>query len=276
LGLIEQEEAAKRLARVIVSDIELYNRDKIRSRANLEPELREGYTLFRSRVIPALVPIFSQVVADRLGTGAKPAVERPRPIGAAPPPVPPPSSHSPAPSSHSAPPARRDPLEPLDAARRLARVMVSSIPGSDRDDGGAGLTEDIEEARAMFRSCVLPELAPLFEEALAKRGLLAQVPVPFNGRPTPVRPVELAQASAPDAVVAGEATDRVMMSGAMAVEGTTEVDGLEDDLPTLARPVPPAPQPDLRPQRTLSGARLAAVVIIAAATAGIVYLLLAS
>mgnify|MGYP006209594707 CR=1 FL=1 len=47
MALIETEEAAKRLARVILSDIELYNRKKIQAGADLSAELREGYTLFR-------------------------------------------------------------------------------------------------------------------------------------------------------------------------------------------------------------------------------------
>jgi hypothetical protein len=63
--LIDTEEAAKRLARVILSDIELYNRHKVRSPSDLKPQLDEGYAFFRSRVIPALVPLFSAVVADR-------------------------------------------------------------------------------------------------------------------------------------------------------------------------------------------------------------------
>jgi hypothetical protein len=63
--LIETEEAAKRLARVILSDIELYNQPKIQARADLRRELAEGLALFRSRVVPTLVPLFSQVASTR-------------------------------------------------------------------------------------------------------------------------------------------------------------------------------------------------------------------
>src|SRR6478672_6159680 len=87
LSLINSEEAAKRLARVILSDIELYNKRKIQAKADMKPELEEGYNLFRSRVAPELVPLFSEAVAARWpGAGAKPApvMEPPRP---APPPA---------------------------------------------------------------------------------------------------------------------------------------------------------------------------------------------
>jgi hypothetical protein len=65
MGLIEKEEAARRLARVILSDIELYNTDKIRAGHDLRREINEGYRLFRSRVTPQLVPLFAEVVAAK-------------------------------------------------------------------------------------------------------------------------------------------------------------------------------------------------------------------
>jgi hypothetical protein len=57
MALINSPEAANRLARTIISDIALYNRDKIREGikndsifALLEKELKEGIDLYRSRV----------------------------------------------------------------------------------------------------------------------------------------------------------------------------------------------------------------------------------
>jgi hypothetical protein len=76
-----------------------------------------------------------------------------------------------APPSARAP--RRDLLDPREAARRLARVMVSGIE-NDFAESGASLEAQIEEARALFDSCVLPELASLFDEALADRGLRSE------------------------------------------------------------------------------------------------------
>ena len=72
MGLIEKEEAARRLARVILSDIELYNTDKIRAGLDLRREINEGYRLFRSRVSPQLVSLFAEVVAQK-GKGGNPA-----------------------------------------------------------------------------------------------------------------------------------------------------------------------------------------------------------
>lgn len=59
--LIDSPDAAARLARTIVSDIALYNRDKILDGIKndnifdlLEKELAEGLSLYRSRVAPEL------------------------------------------------------------------------------------------------------------------------------------------------------------------------------------------------------------------------------
>jgi hypothetical protein len=114
----------------------------------------------------------------------------------------------------AAPPAPRDQLDPREAARRLARVMVSSIEGGDRNDEGAGLATAIDEARELFQSCVLPELAYMFEEALAQRGLLTQKarPVP-PAPPPPPKPVQWAgeATAAVEPITSGDATDRVVI-----------------------------------------------------------------
>ena len=61
MPLIETEEAARRLARAIASDLSLYNEDKIVTGITndnlfevLEDELEEGRALFKSRVAPEL------------------------------------------------------------------------------------------------------------------------------------------------------------------------------------------------------------------------------
>jgi hypothetical protein len=177
-------------------------------------------------------------------------------------PAPPPTSHAPAP----APAAHRDQLDPREAARRLARVMVSSIEGGDRNDEGDGLAAAIAEARELFQSCVLPELAYMFEEALAQRGLLAPKasPPPPAPPPPPVRlappapPVRAAPPPRPEPapwaestgavepVTSGDATDRVMIEDlAPPDEPITPIRfaSPEDDLPTRARPPLPQPEP---------------------------------
>jgi hypothetical protein len=61
MALIETEEAARRLARAIASDLSLYNEDKIVEGIQqdtlfnvLSEELEEGRALFKSRVSPEL------------------------------------------------------------------------------------------------------------------------------------------------------------------------------------------------------------------------------
>ena len=61
MALIETEEAARRLARAIASDLSLYNEEKIMEGIQndnlftvLSEELEEGRALFKSRVSPEL------------------------------------------------------------------------------------------------------------------------------------------------------------------------------------------------------------------------------
>lgn len=61
MALIETEEAARRLARAIASDLSLYNEEKIVTGITddtlfnvLSEEIEEGRALFRSRVAPEL------------------------------------------------------------------------------------------------------------------------------------------------------------------------------------------------------------------------------
>ncbi len=61
MALIETEEAARRLARAIASDLSLYNEEKIMEGITkdtlfsvLSDELEEGRALFKSRVSPEL------------------------------------------------------------------------------------------------------------------------------------------------------------------------------------------------------------------------------
>jgi len=63
MALIETEEAARRLARAISSDLALYNEDKIAEGVRndnlfdvMQEEIQEGRDLFESRVAPALLP----------------------------------------------------------------------------------------------------------------------------------------------------------------------------------------------------------------------------
>lgn len=61
MALIETEEAARRLARAIASDLSLYNEEKVTQGIQndnlfevVEEEIEEGRQLFKSRVTPEL------------------------------------------------------------------------------------------------------------------------------------------------------------------------------------------------------------------------------
>lgn len=76
MALIKSPDAAARLARTIISDIALYNRDKIQNGIRndnifelLEKELKEGLDLYRQRVDPELDKknsFFNRAVVDIL------------------------------------------------------------------------------------------------------------------------------------------------------------------------------------------------------------------
>ena len=74
MGTIDTEEAARRLARVILSDIDLYIRERPNAGESREAQIEEGRRLFTSRVTPEMVPVFEMVLADRAaGTVDAPA-----------------------------------------------------------------------------------------------------------------------------------------------------------------------------------------------------------
>jgi hypothetical protein len=78
MASINTEEAARRLARVILSDIELYNRERPKQGETLEAQIEEGRRLFKSRVTPELLPVFGLVLADRAAGSVKsPAAAEP-------------------------------------------------------------------------------------------------------------------------------------------------------------------------------------------------------
>jgi hypothetical protein len=75
MALIETEEAARRLARAIASDLSLYNEDKVVQGVQgdnlfevLEDEIEEGRALFKSRVAPELYAknLYDRAIIDIL------------------------------------------------------------------------------------------------------------------------------------------------------------------------------------------------------------------
>ena len=75
--MIDDRKQAERLARAIISDIRLYNEDKIASLkkaasfeqalAALHDELEEGRAIFDARAAPALRTVFDEMVKNELG-----------------------------------------------------------------------------------------------------------------------------------------------------------------------------------------------------------------
>ena len=83
MGTIDTEDAARRLARVILSDIDLYMRERPNPGESRESQIEQGRRLFASRVTPELVPVFAMVLADRTaGPVNAPSAPRARPLAA--------------------------------------------------------------------------------------------------------------------------------------------------------------------------------------------------
>ena len=75
MALIETEEAARRLARAISSDLSLYNEEKIAEGIRsdnlfdvMSEEIQEGRDLYQSRVSPELLPknLYDRAIVDIL------------------------------------------------------------------------------------------------------------------------------------------------------------------------------------------------------------------
>lgn len=75
MALIETEEAARRLARAISSDLSLYNEEKIAEGIRedslfdvMAEEIQEGRDLYQSRVSPDLLPknLYDRAIVDIL------------------------------------------------------------------------------------------------------------------------------------------------------------------------------------------------------------------
>jgi hypothetical protein len=197
MGAIDTEDAARRLARVILSDIDLYIRERPKPGESREAQIEEGRRLFASRVTPALVPVFAMVLADR-------AVGRVNASAAAPAPLIPASDaaavvgpvHSPS-ASNSAiedEPAT-DPsifVPPLEdqappAPAPAARPVVPALP----------LPRAVARARPEIPVRVPP--APAASEAPAAVAQARHIAPPAPEIPTPVPspPVPTARVSIP-------------------------------------------------------------------------------
>ena len=158
MGVIETEEAAKRLARVIVSDIEIYNKDKFHTGADLTAAIEEGRALFRSRVAPELVPVFTSVLEDRRASRKR--------AQASPPAAEPKRSAEPAPAAE---PARAVPR----AAEKVAvpEPVVHAVP--------------VVHAPAAVEAPAPVAVAPAHEAVAPAPVAVAATPAPVAATPAP-------------------------------------------------------------------------------------------
>ena len=136
MGTIDTEEAARRLARVILSDIDLYMRERPKEGESREAQIEEGRRHFASRVTPELVPLFAAVLADRAaGIVSAPVFPAARPAAASEPapdvaqlppsPVPTPAlDDEPATEPSILAPPAPDPPPPTQPARISIRRML--------------------------------------------------------------------------------------------------------------------------------------------------------
>ncbi len=122
MGVIESEEAAKRLARVIVSDIEIYNKDKFYTGADLTNAIEEGRALFRSRVAPELLPLFTSVLEDRRASRKRAESRTESKADASPAPAP-----QPAPAAQAVKEAAPRPAETPVAAEPIAHAAPPAM-----------------------------------------------------------------------------------------------------------------------------------------------------
>lgn len=259
MAIIDTEEAAKRLARVILSDIELYNRQKIQAGESVETEIEAGLALFRKRVIPELVPVFADVMKSgrRAGpagaAGAAGTTETAETVKAEPPRGVHPAAAEPNPASAPAGAFERPPENtppPLAAAMPVASDEDLPTPPQGT------VVPDPREDQVMSRpeplaAVVAPPVAaaPGPPVALPERPALEE-----EGTPTPLPPSAAASRQPPALTRSPLAADEPRTSGVISGRG----------------PIDPAPpqfleDTDLRPRRSKTRALIAVAVAVLAA-----------
>lgn len=132
MATIDTEDAARRLARVILSDIDLYMRERPKAGESREAQIEEGRRLFASRVTPELVPVFDMVLADRAAGIVNAPTPAPSIVAPAPEDQPPPAAVPEAPAVPADVPAAPlvtspapDPPGPVQPARVAIRRMLA-------------------------------------------------------------------------------------------------------------------------------------------------------
>jgi hypothetical protein len=251
MALIDNEEAARRLARVIISDIELYEKKKIQAGDDLTAPMAEGRALFHRRVVPELAAIFEAVVEMKRSGAATggPSTLTPPPLGTAPSPTvfatttaPVTRAPSDAPPATDEPVARmRTPEAPVGQARfedaRPADAVLSepTAPTDLTAEAAATRNPDVSAGRTQGRDLWQDhEITPVQLENVAagRSGTPDEPAITWAGRPPEAAPEESSN------------DDRVTSPAAFAAVTTT----LEEP-PIVARPAarPLAPPPPHTP-----------------------------
>lgn len=169
--IIDTPEAAWRLARAILADLQLYNDKAIREGVDMSEQVAEGRQLFCNRVGPALHAIFEQALLDtplRAYSG-----------GSAPPAL----AHPPVPRPVDSLSADRE------TAARLARAIIADLTlyNGDAMREGVDLSATVAEGRQLFQRRVAPALHGVYEEALGSTPLARYA---GGGLPVAAPPVE--------------------------------------------------------------------------------------
>jgi hypothetical protein len=207
MALINTEEAAKRLARVILSDIELYRRERPQEGEDLATQIEEGRRLFGSRVTPAIMPLFDVVLADRGATSEKTPVVVQRSPAAVPT------------TNTRAAPTVSTPAAPTVSTRAAPTVSTRAAPTASTPAVSTISTRAAPTARAPARAMAGPPAerisGPPAEPVVAMNSLKNDTPSPrpiVYGRAGERMPPAPVQAAAPLSAV----TTRVPSSTSIA------------------------------------------------------------
>jgi hypothetical protein len=165
VGAINTEDAARRLARVILADIDLYHRERPKEGETLEGQIEAGRRLFASRVTPDLLPLFGLVLAERVaGRVNLPAASVPPSTRARAATAPGPDQASPAPN-----PALKD--RPATAPSIAARSLED-----ERLPARASARSPVVDQRALIASMPATPLATEAPAVVAEARPVAHPP----------------------------------------------------------------------------------------------------
>jgi hypothetical protein len=172
VGSINTEDAARRLARVILADIELYHRERPKDGETLEAQIEEGRRLFASRVTPDLLPVFGLVLAERAAGRVN------SPAATEPPSTRPPAATTPGPDQAS--PAPNPAIE--DRPTTAPSIAAQSLE-DERLPARASARSPVVDQPALIASMPATPLATVAPAVVAEARPIApparEIPIPI-------------------------------------------------------------------------------------------------